>query len=320
MSVSKVRSGRRGFTLIELLVVIAIIAILIGLLLPAVQKVREAAARMSCSNNLKQLGLGVQNYASSYSDALPNITTAVNGSPQAQTHGGSIHFYLLPFIEQDAIYKAGFAPIVGTYNGTSYSSPWEGPIAGNASKPQVLYQTVKPFLCPSDATMNSGYPSNRGQDWAGTSYAANYALFGKTRVNNADQAGFKIGNIPDGTSNTLTFADSYGGRTSDHGQLWSYPGWDWAGDGKYSAVFGWGGVNGNRFGANAGWGSWNQPPLFGVPQAAATDRSRVYANHTGGCLVALADGSVRSVSSGVSQLSWQYALTPDDGQVLSSDW
>ncbi|VTR93053.1 Uncharacterized protein OS=Blastopirellula marina DSM 3645 GN=DSM3645_20902 PE=4 SV=1: N_methyl_2: SBP_bac_10 [Gemmata massiliana] len=312
--------GHRAFTLIELLVVIAIIAILIGLLLPAVQKVREAAARMSCSNNLKQLGLAVQNYASARSDQLPNITSAVNGSPQSQTHGGSIHYYLLPFIEQDAIYQAGLSPIVGTYNGTSYSSPWDGPIAGNTSKPSVLYQVIKTFVCPSDATMNSGYPSNRGQDWAGTSYAANYALFGSNRVNNADQSTYRVGNIPDGTSNTMTFVDSYGGRTSDHGQLWAYPGWDWTGDGKYSAVFGWGGVTSNRFGANTGWGSWNQAPLFGVTQSAATDRSRVYSNHSSGCLVGLADGSVRSVGASVSQLSWLYALTPDDGQVLPSDW
>src|SRR5215468_4604179 len=94
---------RPGFTLIELLVVIAIIAILIGLLLPAVQKVREAAARMSCSNNIKQINLAIQNYASTFQDALPGITTAVNGSPQSSAHGGSFHFTILPYIEQDAL-------------------------------------------------------------------------------------------------------------------------------------------------------------------------------------------------------------------------
>ena len=321
MIARKHRPGRRAFTLIELLVVIAIIAILIGLLLPAVQKVREAAARMACSNNLKQLGLGVQNYASSNQDSLPFISAGVNGVPQHPYHAAPIHFLLLPFIEQEGLYKAGQTPIVAVHNGMGYSYPWNCPVPGNPSKPLVLYQTIKTFSCPSDVTMNSGIPSNRGADWAGTSYAANFSLFGPYHVGNADQATAKIGNIPDGSSNTMTFACSYGGRTSDHGQLWAYPGWDWAGDGRYMAVFGWGGLNTTRWGAGpAGWGAWNQPPLFGVPQQQATDRTRVYAVHTNGCLVALADGSVRSVNSSISPQTWQTALMPNDGQVLGSDW
>ncbi len=303
---------RRGFTLIELLVVIAIIAILIGLLLPAVQKVREAAARMSCSNNLKQIGLATQNYASTYQDGLPAITTAVNGTPASAAHGGSFHYTILPYIEQQALFQDGTTPIAGTFNGINYYSPWSGPVPGSASAPQVLYQVLKPYVCPSDPTLSNGYPSNRGQDWAGTSYAANFMLFGAVHSGNADQAKYKIGNIPDGTSNTVGFADSYGGRTSDHGQLWAYPGWDWAGDGRYSAVFAWG--------PPKNWGNWNLPPLFSIPQAQATDRTRVYAIHTGTALVGLLDGSVRGVSPSISQVTWQNAITPDDGNPLGSNW
>src|SRR5215203_4625564 len=101
---------RRAFTLIELLVVIAIIAILIGLLLPAVQKVREAAARAKCQNNLKQLGLACHNYASANAKlppAIAGIGQVMTGYPQPQNNASwlSLQAYLLPFCEQDAIYR-----------------------------------------------------------------------------------------------------------------------------------------------------------------------------------------------------------------------
>src|SRR5262250_1780029 len=102
---SPVRPPPQGFTLIELLVVIAIIAVLIGLLLPAVQKVREAAARMKCSNNLKQMGLAVHNFASANNDRMPYgwYPTGQNGTWTMAA--GSVFYVLLPYIEQDNLYR-----------------------------------------------------------------------------------------------------------------------------------------------------------------------------------------------------------------------
>jgi len=297
----------RGFTLIELLVVIAIIAILIGLLLPAVQKVREAAARMTCSNQLKQMGVAVANYESANS-RLPPGWTSTGG-----TQYGGLHFWLLPYVEQDNVYKA----------------------AGNNSWNQNN-TLIKTFICPSDATTWTSYING------GTNYAYNVWVFGGNVGWGSDQKpGSFITAMPDGTSNTVTFAERYklcqpssGGHTDPvwAAHPWSTPNGPWA-----VAGFGytsWSNASGIANVPNGGgnlngyypdyWTHGNGPggsiPFQTSPSAANCNWYAMQGAHSGTMQVALGDGSVRGVNPSVSTTTWVYACVPNDGTPLGSNW
>jgi prepilin-type N-terminal cleavage/methylation domain-containing protein len=252
------RRSRPAFTLIELLVVIAIIAILIGLLLPAVQKVREAAARSQCSNNLKQIGLGVHNYAGTYNNALPALTSDVM-KPKYGAYNGNIFFTLLPFIEQSVLYQSGTA--------LNPQATWSAPIPPSsnttlaANNLPLQSQSVKVYVCPADATVLNGLSSYQTQTaatsgiypWAASSYAANYQLFGTVNntdstsvtntpsINNSCGPTFNIGNIPDGSSNTAMFGEHFAACGNSTGNLWAYPGLGNYGGSQYAN----GAANGN---------------------------------------------------------------------------
>jgi len=296
--VFRMLSKKRGFTLIELLVVIAIIAILIGLLLPAVQKVREAAARMTCGNNLKQLGLAIHNYASSNSDKLPGGMQGWGLSAYPNYPSSPFFWTLLPYIEQ------GNLPT--TMNNQGYYYSWGG--SGSMGTNTV----IKTLLCPSDSSHNNGIGPNT--NWSVTSYARNYYMFDTGGGYQGPSVGYyftlskyTIANIPDGTSNTVGITERFA----------YYPAYGWSGLWSHHGQdrFHWG-----YYQWAAAYGPWGlYPPQVGTKYVNAHP---YYPNggHSTSIQCLLMDGSVRGVTGSINGTYWNWACQPDDGQVLPANW
>lgn len=354
------RNRPKGFTLIELLVVIAIIAILIGLLLPAVQKVREAAARTTCMNNVKQLALSTHSYHDA-NGVMPAFSMATT------SEAGSAHFFLLPYIEQDNVYRQA--------NGNSYNVRTIG---------------VKVFTCPVDPTvqgaqfggdavaMNTARTSANGVPYGAATYAINAQIAtGQMTSGHITKGSTTMTAITDGTSNTVLFAErmawctgpnfptptstprlnpgsvtwsiwARGPRFSSAGSPLNCPWSDGAPTAALPPANNASGPDGYTWwdnaafdqqyrttaNLNAGPGPRSDPNFRqnwdggvvnpGGIQASAVPRQcdyrRLQALHTGVMITGLADGSIRAVRANVSANTWMVVCNPKDGIVVPNDW
>ena len=342
---------RLGFTLVELLVVIAIIGVLVALLLPAVQAARSSARRVQCSNKVKQIALAIQNIyntngvlpplcvdsTSRLKNKRPNRSPIALRGPYQGKIGFTIHTFLLPYIEQQAVYD-----VMSGKDGVNAL------IHGEFGFGQV----IPAYQCPDEPSPSSSdgrsaYEKAGAEKWATTNYAANFLVFGEknftlvsvTNPSAAPKRGTEgattFAMITDGTSNTLFFGERYGtcGSTGDAGNsststsLWADANW-----GFHPSMC----VDKSKGGV---WQGKSVPsnvepelvPFYHNYQPCAPMQPTVdwiqncfprrsQAMHNDGMNIALGDGSSRLVNASINLVVWSALCDPADGTVLEADF
>lgn len=330
-------TDRLAFSLVELLVVVAIIAVLIALLLPAVQQVREAANRMTCQNHHHQLALAVHNFADGHAGLMPvYFGVQTSGAPsyswspasnRLQVYGGWFA-HLLPYVEQENVYKKAANEILASgfneptytvppgwiggggvhcdeYNGYTYCYGTGTNTGGTGYTPHGIWidgvheASYKVLQCPSDQSREPDGVVY--QAWGGTNYVANFhALAGRNDKYRIWAGPEYLTAARDGTSNTILFGEAY--QNCDRlSRIALYSWWY------------------HNFGID-----WYQQPNTFLFQVNPIQRDCInwttQSGHSGGIQVALMDGSVRFVRGGIAPSTWAAAMQPNDGVSLGRDW
>jgi prepilin-type N-terminal cleavage/methylation domain-containing protein len=361
---------RKGFTLIELLVVIAIIAILIGLLLPAVQKVREAAARTENQNNLHQLAIASHSYndankmfpptymsAQPYYGSVTNVTT------------GSVMFALLPYMEQSPAYNNTLGTLTygysysyqysDTYNGQAYNYSY-GPVTFNTPyNGSTAYQAtratgrIKAYRSKTDPTAEDVGDSATSYLWNGNLYGSTYTYGGSYSWSNYSY-GVSMDKVSDGTSNTLMWAEGYSRCTSEYyydysqyygpgsyyksksgyDRVWNYDPNNYSYTSNSTSVYNSNPLKytadytstGTTYGYFYSYGIYNSKTYTydkafeAKPVAGKCDYSAAQSTTNGGLVVAMCDGSVRTVRDSISVNTFRALGSHNSGDLPGNDW
>jgi prepilin-type processing-associated H-X9-DG protein len=324
-TISLARRKRPAFTKIELLVVICIVAVIAGLFIPLIQSIREKSARKFCTNHLKEIGLAVQNFESTFGRMPPlyggSNRATVQNSVKNSTVWASTHVFLKPYIEQDSLFRA---------DGSPTSPPQVDPMTYPKGAPGVT-KVITTYVCPADPSMEEGIII--GGKFGGTSYAANAQIFAPLSDETlnggtmypAEKPGFtdrggKSSDIKDGAANTIMFTHSYALCGSPNtGTVWGYGSGINMPPSPINTFQPWSRASylSQTFMTPANGKAFQDRPNPYLTNCTITDPA---SPHPGYMMVAMGDGSVRTVTPEISPDIWNKACLPNDGSEIGGDW